>query len=143
LEAVRCLQLLSSSRTCRIFHWAAGDSISCLLKLVWRIQIGIESCYHSHIWLLDPAGHMISGSSSSRHHPGGVISFEGTRAKSPGSIIARSKVVPVLSSLIHKLVVDAFAAWNRVASNQPTSNQAVRLVDCLCQQGSDWSIAPK
>jgi hypothetical protein len=28
----------------------------------------------------------------------------------------------------------------RVASNQPTSNQAVRLVDCLCQQSSDWSI---
>jgi hypothetical protein len=31
----------------------------------------------------------------------------------------------------------------RVASNQPTNNPAVRLVDCLPQQGSDWSIAPK
>jgi hypothetical protein len=33
--------------------------------------------------------------------------------------------------------------FRRVASNQPTSNPAVRLVDCLPQQGSDWSIAPK
>jgi hypothetical protein len=31
----------------------------------------------------------------------------------------------------------------RVVTNQPTSNLAMRLVDCLPQQGSDWSIAPK
>jgi hypothetical protein len=32
---------------------------------------------------------------------------------------------------------------DRVVSNQPTSNLALRLVDCLPQQGSDWSIALK
>jgi hypothetical protein len=38
---------------------------------------------------------------------------------------------------------DASQILSRVVTNQPTSNLAMRLVDCLPQQGSDWSIAPK
>jgi hypothetical protein len=42
-----------------------------------------------------------------------------------------------------KLLLFCVHVTGRVVTNQPTSNLAMRLVDCLPQQGSDWSIAPK
>jgi hypothetical protein len=50
--------------------------------------------------------------------------------------------VAQLKELVHRLLRNN-KEHDRVASNQPTSNQAVRLVGCLCKQGSYRSIVLK